>query len=152
MRDSRPPRTSAPPAPGLSPGPGTTKTTSGVGKSPPTFATPRKHQRVELYAQVLCKVGDEVRILHVYNASQGGLLVEAVAQDAAAFSIGGEVEFDIFTEEDSTDEPIRIHARVVRTDPDKENKMVRIGAEITSFAPNCKDRFIELLRRSRGTA
>ena len=77
----------------------------------------RKHPRVELYASVELKAGEEMVILTVRNISIGGVFVCSDGQDLSVFEIGSRHELSIFTPSDVEKELI-VRGRVVRHDPD----------------------------------
>lgn len=109
----------------------------------------RKHDRLPLVAAVECKIGDEIRVLMVRNASLAGLFLEGSPREHPDLVVGSVVDIALSAEDDPEGEPIQLQARIVRVEKRGPPFVPGFGLAIVSVSAKHHLRFRDLLSRQK---
>jgi hypothetical protein len=112
---------------------------------PVDLTTRRKHPRVELLAQVQCKVGDEVHILEVHNASLGGIFLAGKPSDYPTLVPGARVMLALMPSVDPSGDPILMQCEILRSQAASGTHPPGFGCRILTIDPRCRERFEDLI-------
>ena len=109
----------------------------------------RKHERVTLIAEIECKVGDEIAMLVVQNASLGGLFLEGAPDEHPPLKVGVTVDISVAVQDEPESEAIALQAKIVRVERRGAPFVAGFGVAITAIDEQNRRRLKELLERRK---